>query len=36
MRKKPTGSEIIALLVALLEDQEGVEITYVLEEGDAA
>lgn len=31
----PNGKDLLALLIKLLEDQEGVKITYTLE-GDAA
>ena len=31
MKKKPNGCDILALLVRLLEDQEGVKITYETE-----
>lgn len=34
--KKPNGKELLALLVELLAEQEGVRITYELEEGAAA
>jgi hypothetical protein len=30
--KKPTGEELMAILINLLADQEGVEIKYELEE----
>lgn len=30
--KKPTGEELMAILINLLADQEGVKITYELEE----
>ena len=33
--KKPNGKELLALLVELLAEQEGVRITYELEEGAA-
>ena len=34
--KNPNGKELLALLVDLLAEQEGVRITYELEEGAAA
>lgn len=30
--KKPTGEELMAILINLLADQEGVKITYELED----
>ena len=33
--KNPNGKELLALLVDLLAEQEGVRITYELEEGAA-
>lgn len=33
--KKPNGKELLALLVSLLAEQEGVQITYEMEEGAA-
>lgn len=30
---KPDGTELLAILIKLLADQEGVEITYELSEG---
>ena len=33
--KKPNGKELLALLVELLAEQEGVRVTYELEEGAA-
>lgn len=29
----PNGKDLLATLIKLLEDQEGVKITYTLEEG---
>ena len=34
--KKPNGKDLLALLVELLAEQEGVKITYETEEGVAA
>lgn len=31
----PNGKDLLATLIRLLEDQEGVKITYELEEGAA-
>ena len=33
--KKPSGADLMAILIKLLADQEGVKITYELEEGAA-
>ena len=33
--KNPNGKELLALLVEILAEQEGVRITYELEEGAA-
>ncbi len=30
--KEPKGKDLLATLIKLLEDQEGVKITYVIEE----
>jgi hypothetical protein len=29
--KEPKGTDLLATLIALLEDQEGVKITYIIE-----
>ena len=31
----PNGKDILAILIKLLEDQEGVKITYKIEDGAA-
>jgi hypothetical protein len=33
---EPNGKDLLATLIELLADQEGVHIEYILEEGDAA
>lgn len=33
--KEPMGKDLLALLVRLLAEQEGVRITYITEEGAA-